>query len=185
MTARQAIRFTADYAPEVDARIALVYGHWRGLTADGRPARRSAIEPAAFAAALGQVWLYRFEAAANTFICTLAGDEINRVWRRSIIGCSMEQLYEAPQRALIIERWTRLMREPAIGHGILPPDLRTGSRPEHVPAERLVLPLLGDDGAPYGVLGATIYQYDPLRDLDLPPPAPLAHHRIIPMAALV
>ena len=153
-----------------DERMAQFLGHWARARQGAVVARRSAIDPGAIIPCLPYVWIYRFDRNSGEFTCTLAGNEVNMAWRGSIVGKRQQDFMPPGIAATLHARFRAIVATPAI--------LCTGLR--GVPAligptpiglgkvRRLVVPLVHDDGGPYGVFGISIYTNDPLGQIGAP-----------------
>lgn len=144
-----------------DRRMALLLRRWAGWREGTAPPPRSRIDPAALKPCLPHVWIWRLTPDRFSLTCTLAGEKIQEAWGRGIIGNDPLSLW-GPESGLVVrDRLRRVALTPAIVHG------RSGilSGESASPgkfAERLILPLATDDGAPFGVIGMTLYRYDPV-----------------------
>lgn len=154
--------------PDVqDARLRLLlrrWAEWRGDMSGGHlvPAR-SAVDPAAIIPCLPELWIFRLSEDRSHVVCTLAGDRLNEAWGFSIMGKTPMDLWGPEQGSLANERLKRAALLPAIVHGtssLTPATDIPGTRL----AQRLMLPLRDDAGAPYGTIGLTLLGYDRRRD---------------------
>lgn len=147
-------------APE-DARLALLLRRWAEWREGTAPPPRSRIDPASLKPCLPLAWIWRLTPDHRSLTCTLAGEEVQAAWGRGIIGNDPISLW-GPEAGLVVrERLRRVALIPAIVHGrssILP----EGSPTQGKFAERLILPLTNDDSRPFGVIGMTLYRYDPI-----------------------
>jgi len=163
----------------IDDRIGQVFAHWLAARAGQLVPRRDQISPAAILACLPYVWIFRWLPEQKSFQNVLAGEEINLAWSFSIRGKSMEELYGSDSDTLR-RRWIELLERPAIAYARITNELSQG---RYKRAERLNLPLLDNDGKPYGIFGITIYSFDrPQADQSQKPPPPEVV--IVPCAAL-
>jgi hypothetical protein len=123
------------------------------------PPRRRDIDPIALRHCLPHLWIFRVDPDLRNARLTLAGEEILFYWGRGIIGHDVNQLWNDKQAARLgLDQLVRCAATPAIIHG----------RPQnHAPKayglriERLMLPLMNDDGSPFGVIGYSLFQRDP------------------------
>ncbi len=156
--------FIAVVATERLREVAL---HWQ----DARRAKRMPgwrdLDPAALARQLPIVWAWKFDAAAQSFVGRLAGEDINAIFGRSMRGVPMQEYFAGRSYAAIFERHRRVVAEPCFMHGSGPVFRHLG---RHGPGERIILPLADDGTHGDGVLGATVYRVAPGK-ADQPPVA--------------
>ncbi|MFN4310509.1 MAG: PAS domain-containing protein [Ferrovibrio sp.] len=123
------------------------------------PPRRRDIDPIALRHCLPHLWIFRLDPDLRNARLTLAGEEILFYWGRGIIGLDLKELWGDEAKARVsLESLVRCAATPAIIHG----------RPQnHAPKayglsiERLMLPLMNDDGSPFGVIGYSLFRRDP------------------------
>ena len=131
-----------------------VYAHWQAARGTRlMPAWRD-IDAIAIGKHLPKVWAWRFDAAQDTFIGRLAGEDI-----LAIMGCGMHGRRFAdcfpPATAPMVEaRHRKVITTPAIMHSVGRVYLLTG---KFGLGERIVLPLATDGINGDGVLGVTDY----------------------------
>ncbi|MFN4309646.1 MAG: PAS domain-containing protein [Ferrovibrio sp.] len=148
-----------------DRRFALLLRHWaegrRGLATP-----REAIDPAAIRACLPHVYMFRFNPETGAFTCTLAGEKVSEAWGHPMIGRQPQDFMPAASAATALAIYRRIVTEPAVhvGHRPIAPRDRTEKA-----ADRLVVPLTWPDGRPWGMLGLSIYHYNPLTQATAPP----------------
>lgn len=130
--------------------------HWLEIRKDRLIPRKQDFDPIAIPACLTHTWLYRYDPNIDEFICTLAGEEVNLAWGKSIKGMTLREIVGAEDASTIHARWRHLLEEPAILHGNRNERL---SRHWHLNAERLALPLTenNDDKATH-LIGISIYR---------------------------
>ncbi|WP_374467684.1 PAS domain-containing protein [Ferrovibrio sp.] len=148
-----------------DARFSLLLRHW----AEGRKGiatPRDAIDPAAIKSCLPHVYMFRFRAEDGSFICTLAGEKVSEAWGHAMIGRQPQDFMPAASAATALAIYRRIVTEPAVhvGHRPITPRVL----PEKA-ADRLVVPLTWPDGRPWGMLGLSIYHYNPVTQAGHPP----------------
>jgi hypothetical protein len=150
--------------PDVqDARLQLLLRRWAEWRGDSLAPVRSAVDPAGIIPCLPELWIFRLSEDRSHVVCTLAGDKLNEAWGFSIMGKTPMELWGAEQGSLANERLKRVALLPAIVHGtssLTPATDIPGTRL----AQRLMLPLRDDAGAPYGAIGLTLLGYDRRRD---------------------
>ena len=98
------------------------------------------------------IWISEYEPAAGTFRYRLAGEEVNRVWGRSVAGCLLSDFVQPERFKVTNDAFLKVLREEAalIASG---PVYRCTDRIGL--GERLVLPLSSDGRTADGLLGAT------------------------------
>ncbi len=137
-----------------DPRIRLVFEEWNRARAEKLMPRWSDLDPAAMKPALPYIWAYRRDADGE-YINRLAGENVVQTLGFSMRGQPLRKFFPEAVAQLAIERYNRILGEPALCHmrgPIFSDDERRGE------GERIVLPLAPDRGGD-GVLGATIYEY--------------------------
>lgn len=143
-----------------EPRLSLFLKHWADRRV-GLTMPRGAIDPTLLKSCLPDVWLFRYHADEDRFVCTLAGERVNEAWGQSLIGKTPQQ-FMPPQSAAIAQAiYRRIVLMPAlhVSHRrIAPAGLQEKA------AERLVVPLSDHDGKPYGIFGLSVYHYDPLTE---------------------
>jgi hypothetical protein len=140
-----------------DGRLRRLLRHWLERRGGGVAPRRSAIDPTAIGPILSSVWMCDYEPADRRFRMRLAGEDINRLYGRNVTQCYFEEIIAPALFSDLVERYRRVVEEPAImhcgGHIYLASD-----RSEV--GERLVLPLADDSGAIRHVIGASVYRME-------------------------
>lgn len=148
-----------------DPRFTLLLRHWaekrQGLTAS-----RDAIDPAAIKSCLPHVYMFRYRAEDGGFICTLAGEKVHEAWGQPMIGRQPQDFMPPDSAATALTIYRRIVTEPAVhvGHRPIIPQGRAEK-----PADRLVVPLSWPDGRPWGMLGLSLYHYNPVTEAQHPP----------------
>ncbi len=150
-----------------DERLRILWDHWYSLCQGDIPPCRDDIDPGKLRKVLPLTWIYRKHRDREEFYCSLAGDEVIRAWNgRRMIGVECTDLFAPDAWAVLRARWMTVLTTPAVQYSEGAPQLLVGSA-RYKRAERLTLPLLHRDGAPYGVIGATRYSYDPIDEAHL------------------
>jgi hypothetical protein len=141
--------------PIADATLRALYQYWRELAqaAGGLPAIQS-FDPLRLPKLLPQIWIVEVDAATRRFRVRLAGENINAIYGRNISGQYFRDVYDPSDVDVIIERYSRCLKQPAIFRA-------TGSvyaaAGRLTAGERLALPMLGRGGITDTLLGATVY----------------------------
>lgn len=137
-----------------------VWRWWSGVTLNaGRPPRRIEIDPGAFLQALHKVWLVEWVAELDSFRYRLAGEDINRTHGFSLKGKTVAEIFAPAARERVDTAWREVLGRPAVGYqlGKIYEDEQTVRQ-----GERLVLPILADEGSTAGyLLGVTSHPRNP------------------------
>lgn len=145
-----------------DPRLLLLLRHWaerrRGLVMP-----RSALDPAAIKTCLPHVWLFRYDAADDSFTCRLSGEGVNEAWGTNMTGKRPRDFMPEASAAMAHRIYRRILLTPALHVSNKLADATSKG------ADRLVVPLIDDDGQPYGIFGLSIYHFDPISGAGLPP----------------
>ena len=138
-----------------DERLQSVCRHWDQLVSGRKLPDRRELDPRAFKSALPFVWLCEHVAPANTYLVRLAGEEINRLFDRSIRLRVLEDFLDQPQRDELADKFDQVLAGPAVlwSRGLLFATFENGPLGECV-----ALPLR-DGGQVRLVLGATVYEW--------------------------
>ncbi len=163
-----------------DPRLRLLLYRWASWRIGLQPPPRAAVNPAEIKPCLPDLWIFRITDSGDDMVCTLAGEGLREAWGFSIIGSRPVDLWGKESGGIARDRLLVSARAPAVIHG------RTDITPRSGPAklaQRLMLPLADDAGAPYGVMGMTLFAYDRHLDQDLPVALPL-HTSAYPCASL-
>lgn len=102
----------------------------------------SALRPASIAAQLPIIWIYAYDRAAARFTGRLAGERIAQAFNKNFRGITLEDVHPPQTFALVHERMSRVVLEPAgyrNGGALFRKTGQTGI------GERIMLPL-ADDG---------------------------------------
>lgn len=144
-----------------DPLISDVLQHWKSIREDRPLPSRRSIDPTAIPQCLPHVWLYRYAAEEDDFICRLSGAEVNSAWGFSIMGMRTANLFTPENLTKLKRRWKIVLETPAVMHSKLTTLRETQSFKR---AERLTLPLADDDGNPAFIFGVTHYIFDKYYD---------------------
>lgn len=146
-----------------DPRLVRLADYWRDKRRDRPVPYRGDIDPVDFPRLLPNVWLVHYEPESGRFLYRLAGEEIRNVHPGIAFGRYMDEFMTSESFARIAPRYRTVLGldggDPAIMHmrGFV---YRLHQHRLTAVGERLVLPLLDDDGEPRFIFGATLYQYD-------------------------
>ena len=131
-----------------------VAAHWNEVRGSRAMPSWSDIRPLHIKAELPLTWSYKYDKTADALIGRLAGDQIEKVFRKTFRGTPMSALYPADTYPHMFARFRRVVCEPALyrGEGMI---FKCVDHYGH--GERIVLPLSGDGVLGDGILGATKY----------------------------
>lgn len=150
-------KLPADEFPHVqDEVIRHVIALWLGWRGDRRMPARTDIDPVALDSALPILWLCDYEADTGRFRCRLAGDKIVALYDGPMVGRYVEDIIGSGRVSEVVNRYKRVVEEPAIGHAAGRIYLHKDRR---LVGERILLPLAADGRTPDGVLGATSFRW--------------------------
>jgi hypothetical protein len=138
-----------------DERLRSLYEYWvaLGRAADGLP-QVQAFDPLHLPRLLSNLWILEVVADTQRFRMRLAGESINAVYGRNVGGQYFSDVFQPSEVALMVERYTRTLTEPAIVRAIGTVYVAAGRL---IQGERLALPMLGRSGLTDTMLGATFY----------------------------
>jgi hypothetical protein len=138
-----------------DDRLRSVYAYWLALAhkAGGLPPVQ-AFDPLHLPKLLPNVWIMEVAPDTHRFRMRLAGENINLIYRRNIGGQYFSDVFQPEEIALMVERYSRALSEPAIVRAIGAVYVAAGRLTQ---GERLAMPMLGRSGLTDTMLGATFY----------------------------
>jgi hypothetical protein len=134
-----------DFAVIQDPIARLVAEHWLAIRRPGQSVPlRSDLDLPSIARALPNLMLIEREASSPpVFRVRLAGEEINRLFRRSVKGLLIDDLFAPEHAGTTIRLLQQVLDLPAVCHQA-GPLYRQGSTA--LPCEKLSLPLVGGSG---------------------------------------
>ena len=143
-----------------DARLRSLYEYWLALgrAAGGLPSIQS-FDPLHRPRLLSNLWILELAPDTRRFRMRLAGENINAVYRRNIGGQYLSDVFQPSEIALMVERYSRALTEPAIVRAIGAVYVAAGRLTQ---GERLALPMVGRTGLTDTMLGATFYDERPV-----------------------
>jgi hypothetical protein len=138
-----------------DRRLRLLYDYWHalGVAAGGLPPVQ-AFDPLHLPKLLSNLWILEVAADTHRLRMRLAGESINAIYRRNIGGQYFSDVFQPSEVALMVERYSRALTEPAIVCAIGTVYVAAGRLTQ---GERLAMPMLGRSGLTDTMLGATFY----------------------------
>jgi hypothetical protein len=138
-----------------------VLRHWRAVRGKRLMPRWSDIDPSALRRHLPYLWSWRYDAVADTFTGRIAGEEITAIFGKSLRHMPMAEFFKDWDYPSIFARHKRVVSEPciAIGQGLV---FSHAGRQGY--GERLILPLADDGIHGDGIIGATSYDFNRLRE---------------------
>lgn len=134
-----------------DQRLRSLYEYWLALGARPAGCRRSR---RSLPRLLSNLWILEVAQDTHRFRMRLAGESINAVYRRNIGGQYFSDVFQPSEVALMAQRYSRTLTEPAIVRAIGAVYVAAGRLTQ---GERLALPMLGRSGLTDTMLGATFY----------------------------
>lgn len=148
------MRFDDFFAAIENQGLRAVARHWNVARGSRlMPAWRE-IDPIEFARQLPIIWSWQYDRETRKFTGRLSGEEINRIFGKSLRGAAMEDFFAPPAYENIYRRHHRVVSEPCFAHGkgaVFIHAKRYGV------GERIILPLADDGEHGDGIIGATIY----------------------------
>jgi hypothetical protein len=138
-----------------DDRLRSLYDYWHalGVAADGLPPVQ-AFDPLQLPKLLPNLWILEVAQDTHRLRMRLAGENINVIYRRNLGGRYFNDVFQPEEVALLVERYTRALNEPAILRAAGAIYAAAGRLSQ---GERLALPMLGRSGLTDTMLGATYY----------------------------
>jgi hypothetical protein len=137
-----------------DPHIRPLFEEWNRARGAKATPRWSDLDPSAMKPALPYIWSWWRDGDGEYFI-RLAGENVVQTLGFSMRGQSLRKLFPEAVAQLAIDRYDRVLGEPALCHmrgSIFSDDQRRGE------GERIILPLAADRRGE-GVIGATIYEF--------------------------
>ncbi len=154
-----------------DPRFVTLLRHWAAnrQSFDGKPGPmmpRAALDPVEIRACLAHIWLAQYLPDEDNFVFRLAGEQVNEAWGANITGKRPAEFMSAASAATARQIYRRILLTPAVhvGYRRIEPALR-----QEKGAERLVVPLGDPGGGPWGIVGMSLYHFNPVTEADLPP----------------
>lgn len=154
-----------------DPRFLQLLRHWaeNRQSVDGKPGPmmpRAALDPLALKACLAHIWLAQYLPQEESFVFRLAGEAVNEAWGGNVTGKRPGQFMPPASAATAGQIYRRILLTPAVhvGYRRIEPAERQGKG-----AERLVVPLSDAEGGPWGIVGMSLYHFDPVTQASLPP----------------
>jgi hypothetical protein len=138
-----------------DERLQSLYEYWHalGVEAGGLPALQH-FDPLHLPKLIANLWILEVAPDTHRFRMRLAGENINAVYRRSIAGRYISDVFERTELELVVARYTRALNEPCVVRASGAVYAAAGRFSQ---GERLALPMLGRSGFTDTILGATTY----------------------------
>ena len=133
--------------------------HWQQVRRERPMPGWSDLSPAAIAAHLKRLWVFKYDRATGEFIARLAGNRVMMRYGKSFRGTPLRDLHPAVIFEQAQAHMTRIVTEPAFVRcsGKL---FRIGD--QSVEGERIALPLASDGYLADGVLGASEFKHTPV-----------------------
>ncbi len=136
-----------------DERLHQFYRYWNSLRDGSAVPSLSDFDPTEVPRHLPLIWLVGWDAEAGDYVYRVAGEMVLAAHQCPMRGVPLSQIYRSAVAATVRNRFNRICREAnlyyAAGTIYSEPD-RFGV------GERLVLPMVGQDGSDMQVLGCTV-----------------------------
>jgi len=112
------------------------------------------IRPSRMAGQLPYIWVYSYDAAADSFTGRLAGDRIEAIFGKTLRRAPLAEVFPPSEYQDVFQRAKRVVTEPAAfwGEGMVFRQLHRFGY-----GERVMLPLADDGTHGDGILGCTTY----------------------------
>ncbi|QDO97331.1 PAS domain-containing protein [Ferrovibrio terrae] len=148
-----------------DPRFLTLLRHWASNRV-GLMMPRAVLDPVDIKACLAHIWLAQYLPGEDSFVFRLAGERVNEAWGANITGKRSEEFMPAASAVTATQIYRRILLTPAVhvGYRRIEPAER-----QEKGAERLVVPLSDADGGPWGIVGMSLYHFNPVTEADLPP----------------
>jgi hypothetical protein len=148
-----------------DPRFLTLLRHWAANRV-GLMMPRAALDPVDIRACLAHIWLAQYLPDEDSFVFRLAGERVNEAWGANITGKRSEEFMPAASAVTARQIYRRILLTPAVhvGYRRIEPAER-----QEKGAERLVVPLSDAEGSPWGIVGMSLYHFNPVTEADLPP----------------
>ncbi|MBS4047849.1 MAG: PAS domain-containing protein [Alphaproteobacteria bacterium] len=149
-----------------DPRFLALLRHW-AANRSGPMMPRAALDPVEIRACLAHIWLAQYLPDEDNFVFRLAGEQVNEAWGANITGKRPEEFMSPASAATARQIYRRILLTPAVhvGYRRIEPVER-----QEKGAERLVVPLSGGAaGEPWGIVGMSLYHFNPVTQAKLPP----------------
>jgi hypothetical protein len=154
-----------------DPRFVLLLRHWASnrQAVDGKSGPmmpRAALDPVEIRACLAHIWLAQYLPDEDNFVFRLAGEQVNEAWGINITGKRPHDFMPPASAATARGIYRRILFTPAVHVNFR--RIEPSERQEKG-AERLVVPLSDAGGGPWGIVGMSLYHFNPVTQANLPP----------------
>jgi len=146
--------FEAFFASIVTMELRAIATHWAAARGAKRMPAWGDIDPVTIGRNLRYVWAWRYDAARESFIGRLAGEDIVRAFGKSPRGKPMHEFFTPETYEAYLPWHLRVIEEPAFLYGSGRVYHRVG---RNFTGERIMLPLAENGTRGDGILGATYY----------------------------
>ncbi len=148
-----------------DPRFVILLRHWAEQRV-GLRMPRSALDPVAIKPCLPHIWMAQYLPDEDNFVFRLSGEQVNEAWGASITGKRPRDFMPPASALTAVGIYRRILFTPAVQVSFR--RIEPSERQEKG-AERLVVPLSGADGSHWGIVGMSLYHFNPVTQADLPP----------------
>ncbi|MEQ8354814.1 MAG: PAS domain-containing protein [Kiloniellaceae bacterium] len=128
---------------------------WRAARSGALVPRKRDFDPLNVHRLLPYLWIYLYDRDEDTFICRLAGEQINAAWGYSIAGHLSQDIFGPRDNDVIVSIWKTILDTPLVHYG--KEEALAGTSLYN--AERLVLPLADESGGINFILGFSRYSF--------------------------
>lgn len=148
---------TASAIPEdADPEIFEFLASWKSVRHGQIMPRKVDWNPMSVPRLLTAIYLYQLVPDLGDFRCLLAGETVNEAWGGSVKGRMLHDVVGPADHPTVIRRWMQILQTPLLHYGKATERL---TELETRSAERLLVPLAGDDGRAEFVLGLALYRF--------------------------
>ncbi len=148
-----------------DPRFVILLRHWAEQRA-GLWMPLSALDALAIKPCLPHIWLAQYMADQDDFVVRLSGEQVNEAWGLNITGKRPRDFMLPASAVAAGGIYRRILFTPAVHVNFR--RIEPSERQEKG-AERLVVPLSDADGGPWGIVGMSLYHFNPVTQANLPP----------------
>ena len=126
---------------------------WLAVGSSDRPPSRANLMPESIPSVLADTWLMDYEPEGKRLRYRLAGENIRARYDFPLVGKCLDEILAAEARERVLAYFRACVERPAVSI-VLGRLYHEWEQPGY--GERLLLPLLKEDGAPEGLIGITV-----------------------------
>ncbi|MGO1119299.1 PAS domain-containing protein [Rhodovibrionaceae bacterium A322] len=144
-----------DFAQDMSEKCRLFFDYWLSLRNGRLVPRKRDFNPVDVPSLLSNIWIQEYAEEQNTFICRLAGEQVNNAWHASsVAGKDTLSIVGESNLAKVMDRWLRIIQGPSLFHGA--EYLMRNNIPGRG-VERFIAPFAKDDGRVDFIIGFSLY----------------------------